>query len=113
MKPAFFTDGKTTTHSALSKRSRGIPLSGIPRISLRTSRDSFRRSSSFCCANAGKAKQKQTTSAMRFFMKPPYTSCRRLGCVEHTTGCEVCLRDVAEKGGVRDLQVRDCKNMKA
>src|SRR5215471_1302145 len=78
MKPAFFTDGKTTTHSALSKRSRGIPLSGIPRISLRTSRDSFRRSSSFCCANAGKAKQKQTTSAMRFFMKPPYTSCRAL-----------------------------------
>src|SRR3974390_2548546 len=34
--PAFLTDGYTTTHAALSRRSRGIPLSGVPRISFNT-----------------------------------------------------------------------------
>src|SRR5215831_11879617 len=36
MKPALTTLGKTSTHSALPSKSRGIPLSGVPMISLRT-----------------------------------------------------------------------------
>src|SRR4029453_3559473 len=39
MKPALITFGNTTTHSALSSRSRGIPLSGVPMTSCSTFAD--------------------------------------------------------------------------
>src|ERR1700752_5380643 len=39
MKPPLITDGNTATHSALFRRSVGIPLSGVPIISPRTFAD--------------------------------------------------------------------------
>src|SRR4030095_4951671 len=39
MNPALMTFGNTRTHSAFSSRSRGIPLSGVPMISLNTLAD--------------------------------------------------------------------------
>src|SRR5262245_31193073 len=36
MNPAFTTRGNPTTHSAFSSKSRGIPLSGVPIISVST-----------------------------------------------------------------------------
>src|SRR5215831_6399673 len=40
---AFFSDGMTTTHSALLQRSCGMPLSGVVLNSLRTLADSLKR----------------------------------------------------------------------
>src|SRR5215510_7266396 len=53
MKAAFYTDGKTTTHSDLFSKSLGIPLSGVPRISFITLYASFSRASSFSWAHSG------------------------------------------------------------
>jgi hypothetical protein len=69
---SFFTDGKTTTHSALSRRSCGM-LSGMSRISLRTSPDSLTRSASFVfsAANEPSGSARTVSSTNSFFMKPP------------------------------------------
>src|SRR6185503_10902527 len=67
-KPAFLTDGNTTTHSALSKRSLGIPFSGIPMISFRTSADSLRRSSSFFCPSTDTAQHRHIREVKSIFI---------------------------------------------
>src|SRR5215469_1715575 len=66
MKAPFLTDGYTTTHSDLFSRSVGIPLSGVARISLRTSAEFFRRSSSFCWPTTGRVEQMHIASISAF-----------------------------------------------
>src|SRR5216683_6902631 len=68
------------THTDLFSRSRGIPLSGIARISFRTVKEFFRRSSSLSCANAARAVQSTTKVRTRIFIFDPFVLRISSGC---------------------------------
>ena len=70
MKAAFFTEGRTNTHSALFHKFSGMSLSGALRNSLNTAADSFNRftSSFFNSANAELATRHRATHRTAFFI---------------------------------------------
>src|SRR5580765_421439 len=70
-----------TTHSALSRRSFGMP-SGMPRISFMTVYDSWIRSFSFFWEKAGMLQARVSSATIVLFMMPPgevSASFKRLG----------------------------------